>query len=63
MESHAYQRFEQLLKVVMGVADIYIDAGGPASKSLKKRHAFMEENAALRKVSASLNGHMTRLAE
>jgi hypothetical protein len=63
MESHAYQRFEQLLKVLMGVADNYIDAGGPASKSSTKRHAFIEENAALRKVSAALNGHMTRLAE
>ena len=63
MESHAYQRFEQLLKVVMGVADNYVDRSGPATRSSTKQHAFMEENAALRKVSAALNGHMTRLAE
>lgn len=64
MESHAYQRFEQLLKVVMGIADNYVDSSDAFTKSPQKRSTFMEEeNAALRKVSAALNGHMTRLAE
>jgi len=63
MESHTYQRFEQLLKVVMGVADNYIDGSGASTKSLIKRNSVMEENAALRKATAALNGHMTRLAE
>lgn len=63
MESHAYQRFEQLLKLVMAVADNHSDGNGAPAKSLTQRTSAMEENAALRKATAALNGHMTRLAE
>lgn len=60
MEAHAYQRLEQLLKVVMGVVDEYSSVG---IKRKSRGNAFVEESAALRKMSAILNGHMTRLAE
>jgi hypothetical protein len=62
MESHAYQRFEQLLKLVMSVAENR-SSTAIVSRRTTRDTVNMEENAALRKASAALNGHMTRLAE
>jgi len=62
MEEWAYARLESLLKVVMQVVDNH-SARSLAQAIGASRRRVLEENAALRKVSASLNGEMTRLTD
>jgi len=62
MEEWAYARLESLLKVVMQVVDNH-SAKSLAQATGASRRRVLEENAALRKVSASLNGEMTRLTD
>jgi hypothetical protein len=66
----AYGRLESLLKILMGVLDdhgtIGFDGGSSGitrSVSLMGRKRYVEDEAALRRVLASLNGDMTKLAE
>eukprot|EP00978_Attheya_sp_CCMP212_P025575 scaffold82474_cov53-Attheya_sp.AAC.2 len=68
MESLAFSRLERLLKSVMEVIEMRSVSRsstwtGRGRGSRPNRHRFVEENAAFRKMSASLNGDMTRLAE
>ena len=67
MEELAFFKLEQLLRIVMGVVDDNSAAAlknskGPNYKKINHTE-IVEENAALRKMSASLNGDLTKLAE
>jgi len=61
-ESLAYLRLEQVLKNIMDVVDNGY-SGQRSSIGLIHGTLYMEENAALRKLSASVNSDMTKLAE
>lgn len=67
MDEIAYTRLESLLKVLMSVVEdhsalpIVRSASRPMSFVVRKKQ--VEEEASLRKVSASISGDMTRLAE
>jgi hypothetical protein len=68
LDEIAYNRLESLLKVLMAVVEDHnaqfiskISFRSLASVTARKRHA--EDEAALRRVSASISGDMTRLAE
>jgi len=66
LESLAFLRLEQLLKSVMEVVEDHAAFGSSGLSNIsspKKRTILVEESAALRKMSASLNGDMTKLAE
>uniref|UniRef100_A0A7S4ITR2 Uncharacterized protein n=2 Tax=Odontella aurita TaxID=265563 RepID=A0A7S4ITR2_9STRA len=60
MESLAFKRLEELLKVVM---DFIEDHSTMGTTRMTNHGVFVEENVALRKMTASLNADMTRLAE
>jgi hypothetical protein len=64
----AYMRLESLLKLVMAVLDSHEINYGKAGKegglnAILQRKRFVEEEACLRKVAASITGDMTKLAE
>ena len=68
MDEHAYSKLESLLKVLMGVIDShgesYSERGTSRFGKLgAERKKFVEDEAALRRVIASLSGDMTKLAE
>lgn len=66
LESLAFLRLEQLLMSVMDVVEDHtvIGCSGMDNKSsIKYRTLLVEESASLRKMSATLNGDMTKLAE
>eukprot|EP00565_Helicotheca_tamesis_P007120 CAMPEP_0185736936 /NCGR_PEP_ID=MMETSP1171-20130828/29220_1 /TAXON_ID=374046 /ORGANISM="Helicotheca tamensis, Strain CCMP826" /LENGTH=345 /DNA_ID=CAMNT_0028407709 /DNA_START=119 /DNA_END=1154 /DNA_ORIENTATION=- len=63
MEALAYQRIGHLLKGVMGVIEDHSSALDGDRGHLSSHTHLVEENAALRKMVASLNGDVTRLAE
>ena len=62
MESLAYLRLEQVLKNIMDVVDNGY-SGQRSGIGLIHGTLYMEESAALRKLSASVNSDMTKLAE
>jgi len=67
MDEIAYSRLEKLLKVLMSVVEdhsalpVVRSTSRPMSFVVRKRQ--VEEEASLRKVSASISGDMTKLAE
>jgi len=63
MEALAYLRLEHLLKGMMGVIEEHSSALDDDRGDLSSHTHLVEENAALRKMAASLNGDLTRLAE
>ena len=63
LESLALLRLENLLKRVMDVVEDHANFNSNSFYSSETRNLLVEESAALRKMSASLNGDMTKLAE
>ena len=69
MDELSYERLEALLKILMGVLDDHGALGsGSGNSSIRfggplGRKRYVEDEAALRRVLASLSGDMTKLAE
>ena len=67
MDEIAYTRLESLLKVLMSVVEDHsalpVDRSSSRPMSFVVRKKQVEEEASLRRVSASISGDMTRLAE
>jgi hypothetical protein len=67
MDGLAYTRLESLLKIVMGVLDEHgmngVDTARSRLSGIMGRKRYVEEEAALRRVLASISGDMTKLAE
>jgi hypothetical protein len=68
VETLAFLRLEELVKSVMGIVESMCSVGikgGKASKGIDDldRRSAIEESAAMRKMSAVLNGELSRVAE
>jgi hypothetical protein len=67
MDESAYARLESLLKILMGVLDDHGTANAEGGRAklggLMGRKRYVEEEAALRRVLASISGDMTKIAE
>lgn len=67
VDNIAYMRLEELLKNIMGVVDNFANLNTKGGSWLvgddARRKEIVEDSAALRRMSASLNSDMTRIAE
>jgi len=67
MDASAYMQLESLLKILMGVLDDHesasLHSGGVGLNAVLQTKQYVEEVSCLRKVIASITGHMTKLAE